>query len=39
MKNKVSNLKNFSRSLSKICKYDSSKGEFLLPVLNNKKNL
>lgn len=37
MKNKVSNLKNFNQLISKICKYDSSKGEFLLPVLNTKK--
>ena len=37
MKDKVLNLKNFNRLISKICKYDSSKGEFLLPVLNTKK--
>lgn len=37
MKYIVSDLKNFSRPISKICKYDSSKGEFLLPILNTKK--
>jgi len=37
MKNKVSNFKNLNRSISKICNYESSKGELLLPIINTKK--